>query len=113
MKASFVGRIFKVWLYRVSHGELLVRSPQDLEHSRNIDLMFAGVEYLEIPCLLPHLEVDEANDDDVARTSDRLGKLVERRNVIVLKSEGRRFLVVAAWMKAGESDMDIFDSPFE
>jgi len=113
MRRKFAGRVFQLWHYRVSHGELLIRSPRDDEHPRNMDVMFAGVDYLEAPRFLPNLEIDEASDDDVARAGKRLGRSVEARDVIVLKSEGRRFLVVAAAMNTAESDMDIFDNPFD
>jgi hypothetical protein len=75
--------------------------------------MFAGVEYVDLPRFLPDLEVDEPNDEDLARAQERLGRPIERQSVIVLKSEGRRYMVVASAMKAVESDMDIFDSPFQ
>lgn len=112
MKMSFVGRKFQFWLYHVSHGELLVRSPRGEEHPRNVDVMFADVVYLETPRFLPDLEIDEPSEGEVARAGERLGRSVEARDVIVLKSEGRRFLVVAASVQVVESDMDIFDSPF-
>jgi hypothetical protein len=49
MKASFDKRKFQFWQYRVSHGEVLVRSPKDAAHPRNVDLMFVGVEYVDLP----------------------------------------------------------------
>ena len=112
MKASFPERKFQFWQYRVSHGELLVRSPKDAVHARNADLMFAGVEYVDLPRVIPDLEVDEPSDEDVARARERLGESVQRDHVIVLRSQGRRYIVVASAVKAVESDMDIFDSPF-
>jgi hypothetical protein len=112
MKANFVGREFQLWQYRVSHGELLVRSPKDSKHPRNADVMFAGVDYVELPRFLIDLEVDEPSDEDATRAQDRLGKSIERKTVFVLKSQGRRCIVVAAGMKVAESDMDIFESPF-
>jgi hypothetical protein len=39
MKTTFDDRRFQFWQYRVSHGELLVRSPKDAAHPRNVDLM--------------------------------------------------------------------------
>ena len=81
MKQSFPGRRFQLWQYRVSHGEMLVRSPRDDEHPRNADLMFFGVEYLELPRFLPDLEIDEVRDADVARVVERLGKALERSSV--------------------------------
>jgi hypothetical protein len=113
MKTTFAGRRFQLWQYRVSHGELLVRSPKDAAHPRNADLMFAGVEYVDLPRFLPDLEVDEPEDEDLSRAQERLGKPVERQTVVVLKSQGRHYVVVAAAVKAVESDMDIFDSPFQ
>lgn len=112
MKTTFVGRKFQFWQYRVSHGELLVRSPKDAAHPRNVDLMFAGVEYVDLPRCLPDLEVDEPSDDDLARAQERLGESVASRNVVVLKSQGRHYVVIAATVKVEESEMDIFDSPF-
>ncbi len=113
MKASFRGREFQFWQYRVSHGELLVRSPKDAAHPRNIDLMFVGGQYVELPRHLPDLEVDEPTEADVARAVERLQEPFAHETVIVLESQGRRYLVVAAAVNVAESDMDIFDSPFE
>lgn len=112
MKARFAGRRFQFWLFRVSHGELLIRSPKDADHPRNVDLMFVGVEYVDLPRALPDLEVDEPADQDVEHAMARLGKSVDVKNVIVLKSQGRRYLIVAAAVKCTESDMDIFEHPF-
>ncbi len=74
--------------------------------------MFVGVEYVDLPRFLPDLEIDEPTDDDVARAEERMGRPTARHLVIVLKSHGRRHLVVAAAMKVVESDMDIFEDPF-
>lgn len=113
MRASFLGRSFQFWKYRVSHGELLVRSPRDDAHPRNIDLMFFDVEYVDLPRFLPELEIHDPEEADMARAQERLGKQAELRTVTILKSHERRYMVVAAVMKVVESDMDIFDSPFE
>jgi hypothetical protein len=112
MKTKTRDRTFQLWQYRVSHGELLVRSPKDSSHARNADIMFVGVEYLELPRFLPRLHLDEPNDEDIVRAQARLGKSLEHNHVFVLCSQDRRFIVVAAAMKCGESDMDIFNTPF-
>lgn len=112
MKKSFAGREFQFWLYRVSHGELLVRSPKDAVHPRNIDLMFAGVEYVDLPRSLPALEVDEPKEADLARAQERLGRPLDRQSVVVLESHGRRYVVVAPVVRLAETDMEIFESPF-
>jgi hypothetical protein len=90
MKQSFVGRSFQFWEYHVSHGELLVRSPRRSSEPTNMDLMFFGVQYVELPRHLDSMEVDDPSDADVARARDRLGKNVDASNVTAIVSEGRR-----------------------
>ncbi len=113
MKRMFAGLSFQFWEYRVSHGQLLVRSPKHAAAPRNVDLIFSGVEYVDLPRHLPQLELDDPRDDDVLRAGERLGKPVEDRCVFVLKCQGRRHIVVAAAVATVESDTEIFDSPFD
>ena len=113
MKQNFSDRKFQFWQYRVNHGELLVRSPMDARNPRNIDIMFCGVKYVDLPRQITNLEIDNPTEADMARATERLGKPLKQKNVIVLKSEDRRFLVVASVVKIVESDMDIMASPFE
>ncbi|MDB4958800.1 MAG: hypothetical protein JWO36_6369 [Myxococcales bacterium] len=113
MKMTFQGREFQFWQYRVSHGELLVRSPKHGNDLLNVDLMFVGVEYVDLPRFLPGLELDNAADDDISRAAERLGQPVDRREVFVLQCQDRRHIVVAGVLQVAESDMEIFESPFE
>jgi len=112
MKKHFGKRVFQVWEYRVSHGQMLVRSPKSPTEEINVDIAFAGVEYMDLPRYLHELEIDEPTEADVAFAMDRLGKPVERKTVTVLKAGPKRHVVVAAAVKVTESDMDIFESPF-
>lgn len=112
MKTSFPGRAFQCWEYKVSHGSLLVRSPKGSGVAKNVDVMFAGVEYFDLPRHLPELQLDDATDADVALAEQKLGKKVESKDVYVLRVKERRHLVVAAGIKVQESDLDIFESPF-
>jgi len=112
MKAHYDKRAFQLWEYRVSHGQVLVRSPKDPTHHTNIDIAFAGVEYMDLPRYLPELQLDDPTPADVARASERLGKQVDEKSVVVLLTGSRRHLVVAAAIKVSHSDMDIFESPF-
>lgn len=109
---TFGHRPFQLWEYRVSHGSMLVRSPRRADESTNIDIMFAGVEYVDLPRHLPELEMDTPKAEDVAFASERLGRGVSEDRVFVLKSQGHRYVVVAAAAKVERSEMDIFDSPF-
>lgn len=112
MKKQFNGLVFQLWEYRVSHGQMLVRSPKSPTQQTNVDIAFVGVEYVDLPRYLPELEIAEPTEGDIAFAKDRLGKPAEAKSITVLKVKGKRYVVVAAALKVTESDMDIFESPF-
>jgi hypothetical protein len=62
---------------------------------------------------LKELTVGEAGDDDFRRADLGVGKAVPRNQVFVIESAGRRYVVVAAAVKASENDLDIFESSLE
>ena len=103
---------FKLWEYRVSHKQLLLRRPKLSDSSKNFDLMFYNVEYMDLPSVLPDLELDDPNQEDIAFAESRVGKDVEKSRVFVLKSEGLRHIVVAGAFAFAESSMGVFESPF-
>jgi hypothetical protein len=111
MRKQFHGREFQFWEYRVSHGQVLLRSPKSPTQKVNVDILFAGVEYVDLPRHLPDLEIDDATEGDIAFAADRLGKLVDTKAITVVKTGSRRHVVVAVAVKVMESDMDIFESP--
>lgn len=111
MIASYPGRRFQVWEYRVSHGSLLIRSPKSLQIGQNIDLVFVGVEYMSVPRLLRGVVLEHGADEDVLVANVAIGD-VDRDRVFVLVSEGRRHLVVASACQVDENDGDVFGSPF-
>ena len=112
MLASFPDRRFQLWLYEVSHGSLLVRSP-GREDLQIVDLVFVGVEYVALPRHLRGVEVEPGSATDVARASDVLRKAVADDHVFAIVSGGQRHLVVAVALRVSSHDGDIFDSPFK
>jgi hypothetical protein len=107
-----LGSAFKVWEYRVSHKQLLIRRPRLSDATHNVDIKFYNVEYVDLPSVFPELEIDDANHEDIEFVSARLGKPVGVDKIVVLKSGGRRYVVVAGSMIVSESTMGIFESPF-
>jgi hypothetical protein len=106
------GSVFKLWEYRVSHSQLLIRCPKVSEASRNVDLKFYNVEYIDLPHAFHDLQIDEANQDEIAFASTRLGKPVDKERIVVLKSRERRHMVIAGAFVISESTMGVFESPF-
>jgi hypothetical protein len=103
---------FKVWEYRVSHGQLLIRRPKTSELSKNFDIMFYNVDYMDLPYAFSTLVVREPNAQDMAFAMDRTGKDLEKKRVFVLQNGERRHIVVAGKAVTTESTMGLFESPF-
>lgn len=110
---NLTGRYFEVWEFRVSHEQLLLRSPRTKEQPRNIDVIFGGVDYMELPSKLGEIEIVEPTEADLTRVRTAYKAEVRPDWVRVLVSRGRRYLVVAAGMKVEDNDLDLFESSLE
>jgi hypothetical protein len=113
LPSTDTGHGFKVWEYRVSHKQLLLRRPKATDSSKNLDVMFSNVQYMDLPSTLPDLEIEEPNKDDIAFAESRAGKkALKNDKVFVLKSDNRRHVIVAGDVAVRESSMGLFESPF-
>jgi len=112
MIASYPNRKFQFWEYKVSHGSLLLRSPKDMENDVNIDLMFAGVEFVSLPRHMKGIALEHGALADVEAVSKSHGHREKGGNVFVIVSGGRRYFVISATCQVAETEMDIFDTPF-
>ncbi len=109
----YVNRTFQLWEYRVSHGSLLIRSPQGAETKNNVDIVFIGIEYLAAPRFLRGVEIAEPTNEELRQLEARLGKRLTESSIVILVSAGQRFPIVAASFKVEENELDIFESPFQ
>lgn len=107
----FYDRHFQIWEYKVSHQQLLIRSPKSHEHTTNLDLVFVGVDYLALPVSFDGITVVPPNDAEqqFARTCSSF----DSAQAIILESGGQRHLVVAAKVRVFENDLDLFESSLE
>jgi hypothetical protein len=112
-------RVFKVWEYQVSLGQLLVRSPKapatetSPELLTNLDLVFLGVEYMAVPRVFRGLELSSGTPDEIEDLEAFFGKVIDPTNLTLLVSEEKRFPIVASSFSLSENDWDIFESPLE
>lgn len=109
---DYPDRTFQMWEFHVSHGSLLIRSPRGVGHVSNLDLMFFGVEYLDVPRFLRGLRVENATPQELKSFQQKIGKQISPSSAFILTSSGQRFVVLAAGMRFDENEMDIFESPF-
>jgi len=110
---NFTNRVFQFWEYRVSHGSLLIRSPKSTDETRNVDIIFAGVEYVAIPRFFRGIEIVEPTLAEVQALERKLGTDIPSNFVHIIASSAQRFSIVAAGFKVEENDLDIFESPLD
>ena len=59
-------RKFRMWAYSCSHSFLILRSTFNSDEDKygyNIDIEFAGVEYLDTPMTLNGISIEELKED--------------------------------------------------
>ena len=106
-------RSFKLWDYYVSHSQLLLRSHKTVTHSKNIDIVFGDVDYVELPTILPGLEIVEASAEEQSRAEQVMGGPVAAERIFVIASQGRRYLVLAGGMRVSENELALFESSLQ
>ena len=101
-------RDFKLWDYRVSHAQLLLRSPMAPDRGTNVDVQFWGVEFVRLPTVLRGIRVRGADDPEKERDALRHGFKYPGR--IFLLDGQDEALVIAAGCRVLENTIDIFES---
>ena len=103
-------RKFKLWDCRVSHNQVLIRSPSTPDISTNVDLVFWGVEFVSLPTSFDGLEIDRGESTKQAGSEFSPSANGE---VFLIDTGGKKFAVVAAGCKVLENALNIFESSLE
>lgn len=106
-------RTFRLWQFLVSHNQLLIRSPRSSVHCSNIDIVFWGVEYVEMPSHLKGVTMTANTTLEIEKAETLIGKSDETSSVFVIESESRKFLIIAGGFKVLRNNLDIFESSLE
>ncbi|NOU68785.1 hypothetical protein GC096_32700 [Paenibacillus sp. LMG 31461] len=109
----FENRKFQFWFYRVSHGELLIRSPKSKENLQNIDILFFDISYIELPRFLDEIILDDATNDEIIYVNNKIGEPSNDQEITIIVSKGIRYIIVASFLKVKETELDVFEHPFE
>lgn len=106
-------RAFRLWDYNVSHNQLLFRSPKGTDSKENVDIVFWGVEYLDVPTTFKEVDIVPGTLRDAEKVSMLIGKPIGPGDVYRLVSSEHIFLVAAAGYKVLSNDLDLFESSLE
>jgi hypothetical protein len=66
-------RDFQIWLYTVSHAQLLLRSNRSTQWGTRVDVLFKGVKAIELPTILKGLSLVKAPRHEALATSEKIG----------------------------------------
>ena len=102
-------RQFQLWRYVVSHGQLLLRSNPSSRHKSRIEVLFKGVEWLNLPTTLNGLAIYTASSDEqkqfeAATHININGGLIP----YIVKSKGTTSFVLANGCWSVEEQKDYF-----
>ena len=106
-------RMFRVWEYRVSHSQLLLRSPKNDAEPENHDVIFFGVEHLDLPTSLMGIAITGGEAAEIAGGQNQRRKASPAAKQFALDSGGHRYRVVAAGVREQKNKLDLFESSLD
>jgi len=86
-------RIFQMWYYTVSHGQMLLRSVGS-EKQYNIDIYFGDVSYIEMPTSINKIEILETTQEDIDYIRQKIGGIDDI--ITVLLSDSHKYYIVSS-----------------
>ena len=108
---SFRGRRFELWMYLVSHRQLLLRSNKSEQHAQRCEILFTNVARVDLPTLVDDLEIHLATDETTPAAVAHLGALERTdRAVYLIRGQNCRGYIVAGSM-AFKEDHGEYYSP--
>ena len=107
---------YHIWDFAVGHSRLNLRHT-DVDandgSTRNIDIIFSGVEYMELPDILEDLVLDSPTEEELAYLAGRCRFFSVESKCHVLVAGGRRYYVVAGGPHVEENTLPLFTSFLE
>jgi hypothetical protein len=106
-------RHFQLWIYSVSHSQLLLRSNRSSEEATRIDVLFKDVAAIELPTSFDGLSIAMASGDETSELRIQLGTrpILDQKTFIV---RGRGFVgyVVASVLFWHQDEGHHFDESY-
>jgi hypothetical protein len=113
MNEKITGRAFQLWEYRVSHQQLLIRSPKTDKFNKNIDVIFRGVKLMDIITSLDEVKFEKPQKNDFQSLNPIWFKDDSPYELYILASENRRNKIVAVGIQVIENNLDLFETSLE
>jgi hypothetical protein len=106
-------RMFQLWKYTVSHGQLLLRSTKEPNVPTRIDVLFKDVSEFHLPTLFHGLSIQEASDDQIRDVcSLRESPTFNRGKVYRVKGTDFIGYVAASFCSCHEDEGEYYEPSF-
>ncbi len=106
--------MFQLWYYQIINSEAIITSNKRKtkeDENFTIDIHIMNIQYFEMPCILPGLEIESANEDDMIHIHQKTNQNISSEQIMVFVSEGKRYYIVADTFKVYKSDLDYSEMP--
>jgi|RhiMetdeSRZDD1v2_1073273.scaffolds.fasta_scaffold446950_2 hypothetical protein len=98
-------REFQIWIYTVGHAQLLLRSNRSSERGTRVDVLFKGVEGIQLPTILQGLILTKAPRPEAYAISKKIVvRLRDDQNVFVCRGSNYVGFVIAGVAFAHEDE---------
>lgn len=113
----WTNRKFSIWELHTSHGHLLLRSPKakalESGHQGNIDIMFRGVRFFDLPTKMDGLEFTSPTMQEVDGLVSNYGDLKPLKPWVLVSGGTRHLVLAAAAVFIWRNDWELLESPIE
>ncbi|HEX8430246.1 MAG TPA: hypothetical protein VF625_03125 [Longimicrobium sp.] len=99
-------RRFELWIYHVSHGQLLLRSNRTSEDATRVEILFVNVLSMHLPTLIETLEIEIADAGASAEILSNMGAWeLDTEKVFLVRGRNCRGHVLAGGIFWNEDDV--------
>lgn len=99
-------RKFNLTDYFDSHGQMLLRSYKDEEYDYNIDIIFFGVSYINMPISFKNLVITVIEPNDVLNELVYSQKIKQNDRIFEILSDKMKFYIYASFFKVYKNYLD-------
>lgn len=101
-------RHFTVFDFIISHGQLLLRAGKGEDNSKNIDIIFWGVRYIQLPTSLSGIAIKIVNDHKRRIAYDFVNAILgnDTNHLFEIESINEEFYVIASHFEVYKNDLE-------
>jgi len=110
MQTLTLNREFQVWFYAPSHSQLLLRSPKRNDGEKRVDILFHGVQALDIKTTMAIVSIQEVDPTKLDSRSTIPSGFHREVKTFFLRGDDWNGYVVAYGVSKMEDDLELDDS---